>query len=186
MDNERNAALDAVFDLVATRGAGETTPRRVAERSGIDGSTLRRRYGSRFGLLMTAAKELELRRDRLLAAIGATRPATVAQRRDHLEAVVRALLLDSGDRRELLVHTELVASARRIDGMATETAGMGTRDRATLAAALARAEVGDIELETERLAVLISGLAFETVYPHGAPPDSATRVLRHHIASIVR
>lgn len=178
--------MDAVFDLVATRGVAETTPRRVADRSGVDSSTLRAKYGSRYGLLMTAAKELQLRRDRLLAAIGTTRPTSVAERRDHLEAVVRALLLDTGDHRDLLVRTELVAGAHRVDGMATETASMGRCDRATLAEALTRVGVEDIELETERLAALLGGLAFETVYPHGAPDDSAMRVLRHHIASIVR
>lgn len=186
MDDERDAALEAVFDLVASRGVAETTPRRVADRSGVGSSVLRAKYGSRYGLLMTAAKELQLRRDRLLAAIGTTRPTSVAERRDHLEAIARALLLDTGDRRDLLVRTELVTGAHRVDGMATETAWMGKRDRTTLAEALARVGVEEIELETERLATLLGGLAFETVYPHGAPDDSATRVLRHHIASIVR
>lgn len=187
MTDEQHAVLDAVLDLVASRGVTETTLRRVAEHCGVDGKTLRRKYGDRYGLLMTAAKELELDRDRRLAAIGdGPRSDSVADRRDYLEAVVRALLLDPADRRRLLLRTEIVANARLVHGMEAETNWMGTATRAVVTTALTRAAVLDIELETERLVALISGLAFELAYPHGAGAGAADRVVRHHIASIVR
>lgn len=186
MSSDKEAALDAVLELIATRGVGETTPRRVADRSGVDGKTLRRLYGDRYGMLMTAAKTLELSRDRLLAAAGAAhRPTTVANRRDYLEAVARALLLGLADHRDLLVRTELIANARLVGGLDAETRGLGERERAVVAEALERVGVADTEIETERLVTLLSGLAFELVYPHGAREGTADRVLRHHIASIV-
>ncbi|WP_280421647.1 hypothetical protein [Nocardia carnea] len=186
MSSEKEAVLDAVLELIATRGVAETTPRRVADRSGVDGKTLRRLYGDRYGMLMTAAKTLELTRDRLLAAAEeAHRPTTVTHRRNYLEAVVRALLLGLADHRDLLVRTELIANARLVGGLDAETRWMGERDRAVVAEALVRVGAADIELETERLVTLLNGLAFELVYPHGAREGIADRVLRHHIASIV-
>ncbi|MGI5221310.1 hypothetical protein [Nocardia sp. CA-290969] len=186
MNDEKEAALEAILELIATRGVGETTPRRVADRSGVDGKTLRRLYGDRYGMLMTAAKTLELQRDRLLAAAEkAHEPTSVQTRRDYLEAVARALLLGLTDHRGLLVRTELVANARLVSGMDAEAGWMGTSARTLVAEALKRAGVTDIELETERLVTLLSGLAFELVYPHGTREGSADRVLRHHIASIV-
>lgn len=184
--DEHSAAFDAVLDLVASRGITETTLRRVADRSGLDGKTLRRQYGSQYGLLMSAAKELELDRDRRLAAVGSEpRSDSVADRRAYLEAVTRALLFEPTDRRRLLLRTEIVASARLVHGMEVEARGMGRSARTALAAALTRAGVAEAELETERLLALMSGLAFELAYPHGADEDTADRVLRHHIASIV-
>ena len=187
MTDENHAVLDAVLDLVASRGVSETTLRRVADHCGVDGKTLRRKYGDQYGLLITAAKELELDRDRRLAALGAG-PASdsVADRRTYLEAVTRALLLDPADRRRLLLRNEIVANARLVNGMEAETNWMGTSNRAVVADALTRAAVADIELETERLVALISGLSFELAYPHGAGDGAADRVVRHHIASIVR
>lgn len=185
MTDEDNAVFDAVLDLVTSRGITETTLRRVADRSGVDGKTLRRQYGSQFGLFMTAAKTLEYERDRRLAAVGSEpRSDSVADRRAYLEAVTRALLPDPTDRR-LLLRTEIVASARLVHGMDVETTRMGRSDRAIAAAALTRAGVADVELETERLLALINGLAFELAYPHGAGEGTADRVVSHHIASLV-
>ncbi|WP_328391019.1 hypothetical protein [Nocardia sp. NBC_00416] len=185
MRNEQDAVLDAVLELVASRGVTETTPRRVADRSGVDGKTLRRDYGSQYGLLMAAAKALELRRDRRLTAVTADRePVSVADRRAYLEDVSRALL-EPVDHRELLVGTELVSGARLVHGMEAEAAGAGAQRRAIVAAALARVGVTELEIETERLVTLLSGLAFELVYPHGGGSDTADRVLRHHIATLV-
>lgn len=186
MSNEKDTVLDVLLELIATRGVGETTPRRVADRSGVDGKTLRRLYGDRYGMLMTVAKTLELNQDRLLAAAEeAHRRTTVTNRRNYLEAVARALLLGLGNHRDLLARTELIANARLVGGLEAETRWMGERDRAVIAETLERVGVTDIELETERLVALLSGLAFELVYPHGARAGSADRVLRHHIASIV-
>ncbi|GGL24269.1 TetR family transcriptional regulator C-terminal domain-containing protein [Nocardia jinanensis] len=186
MTDEHHAVLDAVLDLVTSRGVRETTLRRVADHSGVDGKTLRRKYGDQYGLLITAAKELELDRDRRLATIGAgPHSDSVADRRTYLEAVTRALLLDPADRRRLLLRNEIVANARLVNGMQAETNWMGTSTRTLVATALTRAAVADIELETERLVALISGLAFELAYPYGAGDGAADRVVRHHIASIV-
>ncbi|NKY56830.1 TetR family transcriptional regulator C-terminal domain-containing protein [Nocardia flavorosea] len=185
MNSEKDAVLETVLESIAIRGVHETTPRRVADRAGVDGKTLRRLYGDRYGMLVTATRTLELRRDRLLAAVEEVhRPTTVTGRRDYLEAVARALLLGL-DHRDLLVRTELVANARSVGGLEVETRGLGEHDRAVVAEALKRVGAADIELETERLITLLSGLAFELVYPHGAPGGTADRVLRHHIASIV-
>ncbi|MGW6336772.1 TetR family transcriptional regulator C-terminal domain-containing protein [Nocardia rhamnosiphila] len=184
--DEHGVAFDAVLDLVTSRGITETTLRRVADHCGLDGKTLRRKYGDQYGLLMAAAKELELDRDRRLAAVGSEpRSDSVADRRAYLEAVTRALLLDPTDRRRLLLRTEIVASARLVNGMEAETEWMGTSTRAIVTAALTRAGVAEAELETERLLALISGLAFELAYPHGAGEGTADRVVRHHIATIV-
>lgn len=184
--DEHSAAFDAVLDLVTSRGITETTLRRVADHSGLDGKTLRRRYGSQYGLLMTAAKELELDRDRRLAAVGSEpRSDSAADRRAYLEAVTHALLLDPADRRRLLLRTEIVASARLVHGMEVETREMDRSTRTIVAAALTRAGVAEVELEVERLLALISGLAFALAYPHGADERTADRVVRHHIASIV-
>ncbi|MGW0007910.1 TetR family transcriptional regulator C-terminal domain-containing protein [Nocardia grenadensis] len=186
MTDEGNAVFDAVLDLVASRGITETTLRRVADRSGVDGKTLRRQYGSQFGLFMTAAKTLEYDRDRRLAAVGGEpRSDSVADRRAYLEAVTRALLPDPTDRRRLLLCTEIVAGARLVHGIEVETARMRRSDRAIIAAALTRTGVADVELETERLLALISGLAFELAYPHDAGEGTADPVIRHHIATIV-
>ncbi|NUP25183.1 MAG: TetR family transcriptional regulator [Nocardia sp.] len=187
MTDEQHAVLDAVLDLVTSRGVAATTLRRVADHCGVDGKTLRRRYGDQYGLLMSAAKELELDRDRRLAAIGdGPRSDSVTDRRDYLEATVRTLLLDPADRRRLLLRTEIVANARLVNGMTAETEWMGTSTRTVVTAALTRAAVPEVELETERLVALISGLAFELAYPHGAGAGTADRVVRHHIAALVR
>ncbi|MEU4312675.1 TetR family transcriptional regulator C-terminal domain-containing protein [Nocardia sp. NPDC024068] len=184
MSDEQDAVLDAVFDLVVAHGITGATMRRVADRSGVDGKTLRRNYGSQYGLLMTVSKTLELRRDRRLAAVTADRDLrSVADRRDYLRDVLRALL-EPADRRELLVTAELITGARLVDGLAAEAEGASAGIHTIIATALERVGVTELELETQRLLALLDGLTIRLAYPHG-PAGDTDCLLRHHIDTLV-
>lgn len=187
-DAARQRIVEAVFRLVVRGGVGEASLRKVAEESGINIGSVRHYFGSHEALLVAAAEEVGARMERrLLAAAALPSGATAVQRRDRLEAVVRALLPQGLDeRQELVVLVEFIVAARLRPEFRAVADRMGADMRRVLTQALEAAGVSDSRLEAERLAVVLEGITFEAVYPHGSAgaPDLVA-VLRHHIGSLI-
>ncbi|MGI5121443.1 TetR/AcrR family transcriptional regulator [Marinactinospora thermotolerans] len=189
-DAVRHRVLEAVLRLVERGGVAEASLRRVAEESGVNIGSVRHRFGSHEALLTAAAEEVGARMERRLdaALLDPPGPSDVAGRRALLEHVVAALLPEAPEERaELVALHEFVAAARIHPAFRPLAARMGRDMRALLRRALDLAGVADLDVETERLVALVSGLTFDLVHPHGAGADTPAPhdVLRHHVAALI-
>ncbi|QVQ52720.1 TetR/AcrR family transcriptional regulator [Spiractinospora alimapuensis] len=185
----RERIVDAVFRLVERGGVAEASLRKVATESGINIGSVRHYFGSHEALLVAAAEEVGARMERrLLAGAAGGDTKSMAERRALLEHVAGALLpTGPEDRGELIVLGEFVTAARIHPEFRALAARMGRDMRDVVRDALDRAQVPDLDLETERLVALIDGLTFELVNPHGARESSADpgSVIRHHVSTLL-
>ncbi|WNV89552.1 TetR family transcriptional regulator C-terminal domain-containing protein [Umezawaea sp. Da 62-37] len=194
MDPEarRSAVVDALFRVVRREGVEQASLRNVAEEAGLAIGSVRHYFDSHDELLVFALRELEDRvevriragAERILAA------ESSAERRPLVEALLGELLpLDADRRDEAVIWLAFVTAARTRPSLRPSALRLHEGLRMIVGRILARAaEFGAlpdgmvVDVETERLAALIDGLAVNAVLqPDRTTPEVMAAVLRRHL-----
>ncbi|MCM6775268.1 TetR/AcrR family transcriptional regulator [Nocardia sp. CDC159] len=195
----RKAVADAVFRVVAREGVENASLRRVAEEAGLVVGSVRHYFGSHAELLSFTLAELNRRvTDRVLGhlaelfAEGMVAPEVPGSYAERI--LVELLPLDEARFEESAVWLAFTTAARSRPELAELAAQpvAGARSlvhrvlSAMSEAGVLRRIVVDLELETDRLAALLDGLALAAVVdPARRDPNAMRAVLRLHLASLV-
>lgn len=188
----RSAVVDALFRVVRREGVEQASLRNVAEEAGLAIGSVRHYFDSHDELLVFALRELEDRvevriragAERILAA------ESSAERRPLVEALLGELLpLDADRRDEAVIWLAFVTAARTRPSLRPSALRLHEGLRMIVGRILARAaEFGAlpdgmvVDVETERLAALIDGLAVNAVLqPDRTTPEVMAAVLRRHL-----
>ncbi|MFI6044714.1 TetR/AcrR family transcriptional regulator [Nocardia sp. NPDC051321] len=193
----KKAVADAVFRVVAREGVENATLRRVAEEAGLVIGSVRHYFASHPELLTFALAELNsrvlARVQRHLADLSDGRTARTGSYAADILAEV--LPLDAARLEESSVWLAFTTAARSRPELAElagqPAAGVRALSRQVLSAmsdaGALRASVGDLVLETDRLAALLDGLSIAAVVdPDRRDPETMLAILRLHLASLTR
>ncbi|MET1074640.1 MAG: TetR family transcriptional regulator C-terminal domain-containing protein [Umezawaea sp.] len=199
MDPEarRTAVVDALFRVVRREGVEQASLRNVADEAGLAIGSVRHYFDSHDELLVFALRELEDRvevrvragAERILAADSS------AERRPLVEALLGELLpLDADRHDEAVIWLAFVTAARTRPSLRPSALRLHEGLRMIVGRILARAaELGAlpdgvaVDVETERLAALVDGLAVNAVLqPDRTTPGVMVAVLRRHLDDLAR
>lgn len=174
----RTAVLDAVADVLATRGYENTRFTDVAAAGGVAISTLQTYFGSREDMIIEA---MQVYTDREVAALRAVSDAETDPWR-RLVGLVDRSLHNSESTRRILV--EFWRSAMRDDELRDHSAEVWARYRAPFLAAVGegarRGEftlAHDAEAVTDFLLTALAGLIVSRVQRHSTPTPTDFRVV---------
>ncbi|MEU6586220.1 TetR/AcrR family transcriptional regulator [Nocardia sp. NPDC046763] len=193
----RKAVADAVFRVVAREGVEKASLRRVAEEAGLVVGSVRHYFGSHAELLSFTLAELNRRvTDRVLGHLAELLPESMVVPEvpgSYAERILVELLpLDEARFEESAVWLAFTTAARSRPELAELAAQPVAGARSLVHRVLsAMAEAGvlrgvDLELESDRLAALLDGLALAAVVdPARRDPNAMRAVLRLHLASLV-
>ena len=184
----RTEIAEAVWRVVRRDGVGAASVRDVAAEAGLSTGSLRHVFPTKSALL---AHAMQLVHERAAARIEAV-PRDLEPQAYALRVLSELLPLDANRRAELEVDVALVAEApaqpelRAINDAAHQAMGALAR---TLVASLR--EVGqvhpdrDVELEGDRLAALVDGLALNLLVDGSfVTPARATTILDRHLREL--
>ncbi|QIS21480.1 TetR/AcrR family transcriptional regulator [Nocardia terpenica] len=193
----RKAVADAVFRVVTREGVENASLRRVAEEAGLVVGSVRHYFASHAELLSFTLAELNRRiTDRVLEHLAELFPEGMVVPDvpgSHAERILVELLpLDRARFEESAVWLAFTTAARSRPELAELAAQPVAGARSLVHRVLsAMAEAGvlrgvDLELETDRLAALLDGLALAAVVdPARRDPNAMRAVLRLHLANLV-
>ncbi|GLZ56963.1 MULTISPECIES: TetR/AcrR family transcriptional regulator [Micromonospora] len=174
----RTAVLDAVADVLASRGYENTRFTDVAAAGGVAISTLQTYFGSREDMIIEA---MQVYTDREVAALRAVSDVETDPWR-RLVGLVDRSLHNSESTRRILV--EFWRSAMRDDELRDHSAEVWARYRAPFLAAVAEgARRGDFTLAhdaeavTDFLLTALAGLIVSRVQRHSTPTPTDFRVV---------
>jgi AcrR family transcriptional regulator len=191
----RRAVVDALFRVVRREGVEQASLRNVADEAGLAIGSVRHYFDSHDDLLVFALRELEDRVEaRLRAGVERIRAAgTAAERTPLVEALLGELLpLDADRRDESVIWLAFVTAARTRPSLRPSALRLHRGVRMIVGKVLGGAAAHDalpadldLDVETERLAALLDGLAVNAVLqPDLTTPAVMTAVLRRHLDSL--
>jgi AcrR family transcriptional regulator len=194
-EERRRSVAEAVFRVAARGGLEQASLRNVADEAGLAIGSVRHYFGSHDELLTFAMGVLEQRVQQRLSGYADRVAAaeSAADRRTVVEHLLGELLpLDTERHEEAAVWLAFINAARTRPQLASRAReaydGVRIVVRLVLAGAHAAGRLADgldIDLETERLAALLDGLATDAVLQPGRmPPDTMIAVLRRHLDSL--
>lgn len=196
----RSAIADATITVIARAGVDHATLANVAREAGLVIGSVRHYFTSQADMVSHAMRQLSDRiAGRVLRVaepvIGNAEDLDPGRRRAITDEVFCELLpLDEPRRREAMAWLALSVSAVNRPDLRPVVDelhdGIRTLTRTVLRTIRTRGrlDVDDetLELEVERLAALLDGLATDAVLsPHRHPPDQLRAVLRHHLNRLV-
>jgi len=191
----RRAVVDALFRVVRREGVEQASLRNVADEAGLAIGSVRHYFDSHDELLVFALQELEDRVEARMRA-GAERilaAGTSAERTPLVESLLGELLpLDADRRDESVIWLAFVTAARTRPSLRPSARRLHRGVRMIVGKVLVGAAAHDafpadldLDLETERLAALLDGLAVNAVLqPDLTTPAVMTTVLRRHLDSL--
>lgn len=184
----RREVAEAVFRVVRRDGVEQASLRNVADEAGLAVGSVRHYFADHDDLLRFALKELTDRLERRIAVhVEAVRSASAREgRRRAVENLLGELLpLDADRRDEAGIWLAFSTAARTRPTLRREARRLHEGMRVVVGKVLAGGGVPDAEVETERLAALLDGLALNGVLqPDLTTPDVMRAVLRRHLASL--
>ena len=196
----RREIAEAVFRVIRRDGLAQTSLRGVAEEAGLALGSVRHYFDNHDELIVFAMR-VQVERLFIRLATHAEQlldPAGPKDRKTRValtEQLLGELLpLDAERLAEAEVWLAFSAAARLRPELAAEATKVHTGTRALVRRVLTEAARGgnlikklDIELETERLASLLDGLAMAATYqPEQTTPELMRRVLRRHLEALRR
>ena len=183
----RQEIYDAVFRLLVRGGVEQASLRKVADEAGLNIGAVRNYFSSHEELMAGAGREII---DRVTARLHGE-AADLDAGADPAETV-RTMLsellpLDDVRRYETTVMFTLAEQGRFTPAYAALSAEIYDGTRRLIREILTRAGIAEVEIETERLASLIDGLAFNAI-THQPPPPPAIqlKVLDFHLDQLRR
>nr|WP_106187735.1 TetR family transcriptional regulator C-terminal domain-containing protein [Umezawaea tangerina] len=188
----RSAVVDALFRVVRRDGVEQASLRNVAEEAGLAIGSVRHYFDSHDELLVFALRELEDRVEVRMRA-GAERifaADSSAERRPLVEALLGELLpLDADRHDEAVIWLAFVTAARTRPSLRPSALRLHEGLRMVVGRILAGAarlgalpEGVAVDVETERLAALVDGLAVNAVLqPDRTTPEVMVAVLSRHL-----
>jgi AcrR family transcriptional regulator len=191
----RRAVVDAVFRVVRRDGVEQASLRNVAEEAGLAIGSVRHYFDSHEELLVFALRELEDRVERRVMA-GAERifaATSSAERRPLVGELLGELLpLDADRHDESVIWLAFVTAARTRPALQPSARRLHEGVRMVVGKVLAgAARLGalpstlDLDVETERMAALLDGLAVNAVLqPDLTTPGIMRAVLGNHLDSL--
>ena len=191
-EQRREAVADAVFRVVARDGLHRASLRSVAAEAGLNHGSVRHYFADQRDLMRFAMRTLVDRVSaRLQARVDAVGDPGGLPAGRSVDTVVdlfgELLPLDARRRDEVAVFVEFSAAARRDPGLADlareSMTGTDALVRRALAPSLGPGR--DLDVEVDRLAALLDGLALagtRAVAPVG--PDRQRAALRAHLADV--
>lgn len=184
-DARRRDVIDAVWRIVVRDGVGEASLRNVAAETGLAIGSIRHYFGSHEELLVAAAQEMVDTLGRRLAA-HAERVAAAPDRLTVTEELLGELLpLDRKRQDEVTVWFAFVAAARTNAAFAEAAMTIHKGTRSLMRRILANTRHAGDEIEVERLAALIDGLAIDaTLQPALLKPKMISDVLHRHLVHL--
>ncbi|WP_385879705.1 TetR/AcrR family transcriptional regulator [Umezawaea endophytica] len=193
----RRAVVDALFRVVRREGVEQASLRNVADEAGLAIGSVRHYFDSHDELLVFALRELEERVEvRMRAGVERISAAgTSGERGPLVEALLGELLpLDADRHDESVIWLAFVTAARTRPSLRPSALRLHQGVRMIVGKVLAGAvSYGalpadlDLDVERERLAALLDGLAVTAVLqPDLTTPEVMTAVLRRHLAELAR
>ena len=178
----RQQIFDAVFRLLVRGGVEQASLRKVADEAGLNIGAVRNYFDSHQELMTAAAREVLDRITARLTADAAELEAG-ADRAELTRTMLSELLpLDDVRRYETTVMFTLVEQGRFTPAYAALSREIYRGTRQLIREILTRAGIADVEVETERLAALIDGLAFNGItYQPPPSPELQLQVLDFHL-----
>ncbi|QQQ74851.1 TetR/AcrR family transcriptional regulator [Saccharothrix sp. 6-C] len=184
----RREVAEAVFRVVRRHGLEQASLRNVADEAGLAVGSVRHYFADHDDLLRFALKELTDRLERRITVhVEAVRSAGAREgRRQAVEDLLAELLpLDPDRRDEAEIWLAFATAARTRPTLRREARRMHEGMRMIVGKVLVGDGVPDVEVETERLAALLDGLALDGVlHPDLTTPEVMLAVLRKHLASL--
>jgi len=190
-EQRRTAIADAALTVIARDGIEHATLARVAAEAGLVVGSVRHYIPTQARVIESAMDRLVERVTQRLHALGDARPQDARA----ADALAQLLPLDAARREEAAVGIALAAASRTRPELAPAADRLHTSTRALVRAVLRHgretgrllAEGADLDLETERLAALLDGLAHAAITtPDRADSALLTSVLDHHLAHLAR
>jgi AcrR family transcriptional regulator len=189
----RQAVAEAVFRVVGRDGVEQASLRNVADEAGLAIGSVRHYFDSHDELLVFALDELVHRVERrVLAQVERILAAeSAADQRSHVEALLGELIpLDADRHAEAVVWLAFVSAARTRPSLRPSARRLHEGLRMVVRKVIIRSgRVPDdlVEVETERLAALLDGLAVNAVLqPDLMTPAIMTAALGRHLDSLSR
>jgi len=189
----RQAVAEAVFRVVSRDGVEQASLRNVADEAGLAIGSVRHYFDSHDELLVFALEELVERVERrVLARADRIHAAdSPADRREQVEALLGELIpLDAERHAEMVIWLAFVTAARTRPSLRPSARRLHEGLRMIVREVLvgsSRVADDDVEVETERLAALLDGLAVNAVLqPELLTPTTMTAVLRRHLDALSR
>lgn len=185
-EQRRHHILEAALRLVVAHGLSAVTFQKVADEAGLNIGSVRHYFADHESLVVGVVTAAGARMGQRLARHTAPAEPTREAAERHLLAVLEELVpLDDERHREATVLMEVIAASRSTPAFAPVVTQMAADLREVLTDALQGIGVADPDLEATRLAALVSGLALDTVTPHGRLSRNTIRqVLRRHLAAL--
>jgi AcrR family transcriptional regulator len=184
----RREVAEAVFRVVRRHGLEQASLRNVADEAGLAIGSVRHYFADHDDLLRFALKELNDRLERrIMVHVAAVRSASSREgRRRAVEGLLGELLpLDPDRRDEAEIWLAFTTAARTRPALRSQARRLHEGLRMIVGKVLVGGGVPDVEVETERLAALLDGLALNGVLqPDLTTPDVMRAVLRTHLASL--
>ncbi|WP_158884601.1 TetR/AcrR family transcriptional regulator [Amycolatopsis anabasis] len=193
-ETRRQEVAEAVYRVVARDGLEQASLRNVAAEAGLAIGSVRHYFVGHEELMVFAMRALSDRvGKRLLAHVERLGDPAADRRRLTEDLLAELLPLDENRREETVVWLAFTAAARtrpELRPLADESFdGVRALVRRVLLGIHARGRLLgglDLELETERFAALLDGLAHDAVsHPDRMPSELIRRVLRRHLDSLV-
>lgn len=182
----RGHIVEAALRLVLKEGLSAASFRRVAAESQLNIGSVRHYFSDHESLVVAVVTEAGNRMGKRLMKHTPPQSRDVALQRRHLLALLEELVpLDPERHDESVILMEVIAASRTATAFRPVAAQMATDLHTVLVTALENMSVPQSDLEAQRLASLVSGLAFDAVTAHGPRhPTTIARILRLHVNSL--
>lgn len=177
-----------MFRVVRRHGLEQASLRNVADEAGLAIGSVRHYFADHDDLLRFALEELTDRLERrIMVHVAAVRSAATREgRRQAVEDLLGEFLpLDPDRRDESEIWLAFTTAARTRPALRPQARRLHEGLRVIVGKVLVGGGVPDVEVETERLAALLDGLALNGVLqPDLTTPEVMRSVLRGHLASL--
>ncbi|MGP9680803.1 MULTISPECIES: TetR/AcrR family transcriptional regulator [unclassified Brachybacterium] len=195
-EERRRAIVEAVFVVVARDGLARASLRSIAAEAGLAIGSVRHYCGSQQEIRELAVEALSTGfEDRFrahLADLPAVQAGALSRRALAQRALEELLPLDERRRSEMAVSLEFTVAARTDPSVGPQVARLRrgmvmvvARILAGLEQAQALREGVQVEVEIDRLAALLDGLALRGLDPEELSPQRARDVLVRHLDDIL-
>lgn len=183
----RREIYDAVFRLLVRGGVEQASLRKVADEAGLNIGAVRNYFGNHEELMTGAAREIIERVTARLQAEAAAIEAGADPAETVRTMLGELLPLDDVRRYETTVMFTLAEQGRFTPAYAAMSAEIHDGTRKLIREILTRAGIAKVRIETERLASLIDGLAFNGITQQPPPsPAALLKVLDFHLDQLRR
>lgn len=183
-DARRREVITAVWRIIVRDGVEHASFREVAQESGLAIGSIRHFFGSHEDLIVAAAQEMA-------EQIGVRMEAQVDERlgvpgRDLAEAILEAVLpLDDERRDEAALWLALMSASRTNPALLEQSAALHSGVRTLVRQVINHTPHAGDEIEVERLAAVLDGLALgAVVHPELMSTRRMREVLRRHLDSL--